>query len=200
LFDAGGVLIGPVGGRWSPRYDFEGIVFAHHPQVRAERFVEAIAAGRRVLDAGTPAATGTTTVNRTDHHRSMLRVLGIARPSAALLHELEAPPAAPAVEVFPDVRPVLDRLAALGVGMSVVLDTWAGLDVGFREAGIGHYFAGFVVSEVLGCRKPDPRMYVASADVLGLPPRECLFIDDDPELVAAAVDLGYQGVVMAREH
>jgi hypothetical protein len=26
LFDAGGVLIGPVGGRWNPRYDFEDIV------------------------------------------------------------------------------------------------------------------------------------------------------------------------------
>jgi FMN phosphatase YigB (HAD superfamily) len=27
LFDAGGVLIRPIGGRWNPRYDFESIVF-----------------------------------------------------------------------------------------------------------------------------------------------------------------------------
>jgi HAD superfamily hydrolase (TIGR01509 family) len=200
LFDAGGVLIGPVGGRWNPRYDFAGIVLAHHPQVQAERFGEAIAEGQRVLDAGTPTAAGTTTVNRTEYHRAMLRVLGIAQPSAALLHQLEAPPAAPAVEVFPDVQPVLDRLAALGIGMSVVSDTWAGLDVAFHEAGIGRYFAGFVMSEVLGCRKPDPRMYAAGSDLLGLAPGHCLFIDDDPELVAAAVDLGYHGVIMAREH
>jgi HAD superfamily hydrolase (TIGR01509 family) len=198
LFDAGGVLIGPVGGRWNPRYDFERIVLTYHPQAPAERFVEAIAEGQRVLDAGVPTVTGTATVNRTDYHCAMLRVLGIARPSAALLHELEAPAAAPAVEVFPDVRPVLDRLATLGVGMSVVSDTWAGLDVGFHEAGIGHYFAGFVMSEVLGCRKPDPRMYAAGSDLLGLAPDECLFVDDDPELVAAAVDLGYHGVVMSR--
>ena len=198
LFDAGGVLIGPVGGRWNPRYDFEGIVLKHHPQVQVERFADAIAEGQRVLDAGMPTANGTTTMNRTDYHRAMLGVLDVA-PSSALLDELEAPPAEPAVEIFADVRPVLDRLAALGVRMSVVSDTWAGLDVGFHEAGIGHYFEGFVMSEVLGCRKPDPRMYAAGSDLLGLQPGECLFIDDDPELVEAAVRLGYGGVVMARD-
>jgi FMN phosphatase YigB (HAD superfamily) len=83
--------------------------------------------------------------------------------------------------------------------MSVVSDTWAGLDVGFHEAGIGHYFAGFIMSEVLGRRKPDPRMYAAGSDLLGLSPDECLFVDDDPQLVVAAVDLGYHGVIMARD-
>ena len=199
LFDAGGVLIGPVGGRWNPRHDFEGIVLAHYPIVNVERFAEAIAEGQRVLDAGVPTARGTTTVNRADYHRAMLRVLGVAEPSRALLNELEAPPAEPATEIFADVRPVLDRLAALGVRMSVVSDTWAGLDASLHEAGIGHYFEGFVMSEVLGCRKPDPRMYAAGSDVLGLQPGECLFIDDDPALVEAAGGLGYRGVVMARD-
>jgi putative hydrolase of the HAD superfamily len=123
LFDSGGVLIGPVGGRWNPRYDFEDIVGAHHPEIRTQLFPEAFAAGQRVLDAGP------TTANRTDYHRAMLRVLGIAEPSAALLHELEAPAAGPVVEVFPDVRHVLDRLQTWGVRMAVVSDSWAGLEV-----------------------------------------------------------------------
>jgi FMN phosphatase YigB (HAD superfamily) len=163
LFDSSGVLIRPVGGRWNPRYDFEGIVVAHHPDTRVELFPEAFAVGRQVLDAGA------TTANRTDYHRAMLRVLGIASPSAALLHELEAPATGPTVEVFPDVRPVLDQLRACGVGMSVVSDNWAGLEAGYRSLGIEHYFTGFVISEVLGCRKPDPRTYAADvqAGVLG---------------------------------
>jgi putative hydrolase of the HAD superfamily len=103
LFDAGGVLIRPIGGRWNPRYDFESIVVAHHPDVRTELCPEAFAAGQRVLDEGT------TTANRTDYHRAILRVLGIDHPSAALLHELEAPSAGPTIEVFPDVRHVLDQ-------------------------------------------------------------------------------------------
>ena len=199
LFDAGGVLIGPVGGRWNPRFDFEDIVRAHHPQARADQFVAAIAEGQRVLDAGAPTATGPTTVDRTDYHRAMLRVLGIGQPSAELLDELEAPPTRPAIEVYADVVPVLRELAASGVGMSVVSDSWAGLRESLHQLGIGHYFAGVVVSAEMGCRKPDPRMYAAGSDLLGLPPAACLFIDDDPVLVAAAVDLGYQGAVMNRE-
>jgi putative hydrolase of the HAD superfamily len=193
LFDASGVLIRPIGGRWNPRYDFEDIVVAHHPGTRAELFPEAFAVGQRVLDAGT------TTANRTDYHRAMLRVLSIDESSAALLRELEAPATGPIVEVFPDVRRVLDQLRASGVRMSVVSDTWAGLEVTFRSLDIEQYFAGFVISEVLGCRKPDPRMYAAGSDLLGLNPGDCLFVDDDPQLVSAAIQLGYHGAAVTRE-
>jgi putative hydrolase of the HAD superfamily len=193
LFDSGDVLIRPIGGRWNPRYDFEDIVLAHHPETAVELFPEAFAAGQRVLDAGT------TTANRSDYHRAMLAELGVDAPSAALLRELEGPAAGPVVEPFPDVRPVLDRLRASGIGMAVVSDNWAGLEDAYRALGIERYFAGFVVSEVLGCRKPDPRMYAAGRDLLGLGPGDCLVVDDDPRLVAAAIRLGHHGVALTRE-
>jgi putative hydrolase of the HAD superfamily len=192
LFDSGDVLIRPIGGRWNPRYDFESIVVAHHPETRAELFPEAFAAGQRMLDASP------TTANRADYHRVMLTVLGIDAPSASLLRELEAPAAGPIVELFPDVRPVLDRLRAAGVGMAVVSDNWAGLEGLYRDLGIERYFAGFVVSEVLGCNKPDPRMYAAGRDLLGLEPGACLVVDDVPELVSAAIELGHHGVALVR--
>jgi putative hydrolase of the HAD superfamily len=192
LFDSGDVLIRPIGGRWNPRYDFEDIVLAHHPETRVERFPEAFAAGQQVLD------TGTTTPNRTRYHRAMLAVLGIEAPSAALLEELEAPAAGPVVEVFPDVWPVLEQLQEWGVGMAVVSDNWAGLEAGYRELGIERYFAGFVISEVLGCIKPDPRMYAAGRELLGLDPGDCLVVDDDPRLVLAAIQLGDHGVALLR--
>ena len=69
MFDAGGVLIRPVGGRWNPRYDFEGTVLEHHPGIAPDLFPQAFAAGQRVLHAATR------TVNRTDYHRAILRVL-----------------------------------------------------------------------------------------------------------------------------
>jgi putative hydrolase of the HAD superfamily len=192
LFDSGDVLIRPIGGRWNPRSDFEDILLAHHPETPVERFPEAFAAGQRMLDAAT------TTPNRTDYHRAMLAVLGIAAPSAALLGELEAPAARPVVEVFPDVWSVLEQLRAWGVGMVVVSDNWAGLEDGYRELGLERYFAGFVISEVLGCIKPDPRMYAAGREPLGLDPDDCLFVDDDPQLVLAAIELGYHGVALLR--
>jgi putative hydrolase of the HAD superfamily len=42
-------------------------------------------------------------------------------------------------------------------------------------------------------------MYAEGSRLLGLEPHECLFIDDDPELVAAAIDLGYHGVALDRD-
>lgn len=45
-----------------------------------------------------------------------LPLVGIDDPSTALLRELEAPAAGPAVEVFPDARPVLDQLLPIVAG------------------------------------------------------------------------------------
>jgi putative hydrolase of the HAD superfamily len=198
LFDSGDVLVHPIGGRWNPRYDFEAILLAHHPEAPVERFLEAFAAGQRVLDADP-----TRTANRTDYHRAMLAVLGIDAPSTALLHELEAPAAGPVLEVFPDVWPVLEQLHAWGVGMAVVSDNWARSKddpppAASEELGIERYFAGYVISEVLGCNKPDPRMYAAGRDLLGLDPGDCLIVDDDPQLVLAAIQLGHHGVALTR--
>jgi HAD superfamily hydrolase (TIGR01509 family) len=193
LFDAGGVLIRPVGGRWNPRYDFEDVVLRHHPWIRAELFPQAFAAGQRALEASP------VTLERALYHRAILQVLGVDGPSPALLHELEAPAAGAVIETFPDVRAVLDELRAGGIRMAVVSDTWAGLENLFRQIDIERYFEVFAISEVLGCRKPDPRMYRAGSDGLGLDPRECVFIDDDPALVAAANELGYHGVALVRD-
>lgn len=49
---------------------------------------------------------------------------------------------------------------------------------------------------MIGCRKTDPRIYAAGRNFLGLTSSECLFIDDDPALVAAAIELGHQGVTL----
>ncbi|MGI5241211.1 HAD family hydrolase [Dactylosporangium sp. CA-139066] len=193
MFDAGGVLTRPIGGRWNPRYDFEAIVAAHHPQVRPDRFPDAIASGQRFLDAAS------TTPDRTDYHRTILAALGIAEPSQRLLRQLRAPAAGPVIELYPDVRRVLADLHRRGIRMSVVSDNWAGLEATFAGLDIAHYFRGFAISEVLGCRKPDPRMYAEGSRLLGLEPHECLFVDDDPQLVAAARALGYQAVTLDRD-
>jgi len=193
MFDAGGVLTRPIGGRWNPRYDFESIVLSHHPQVRQDLFLRAVDAGQHFLDAGTA------TVNRTDYHRTMLAVLGVERPSEQLLRQLEAPAAGPVIELYPDVHRVLNQLQLWGLRMSVVSDNWVGLEATFVGLGIQHYFDGFAISEALGCRKPDPRMYAEGSRLLGLEPHECLFIDDDPQLVDAAQELGYQGITLDRE-
>ncbi len=192
LFDSGGVLVQPLGGRWNPRADFEPTVLAHSPGITDEQFAEAVAAGDRFLDA----ATGTPPYD--DYHRILLGRLGI-EATPGLLAELsrEVDPAT-VLEPFPDALPTLGELGRRGVRMAVVSDAWPELPALHDRLGLGGYFEAYAISAVLGCNKPDPRMYRHASDALGLAPAQCLFVDDDPELVAAAIALGYAGRAVCR--
>jgi HAD superfamily hydrolase (TIGR01509 family) len=107
-------------------------------------------------------------------------------------------PAYTVLELFDDVMQTLETLRSRGVRMAVVSDAWTNLPTLHAELGIHDFFEAYAISAELGCRKPDPRMYRHASDALGLAPAECLFVDDDPALVAAAIDLGYQGRWMRR--
>lgn len=192
LFDSGGVLIHPIGARWNPRADFEGILRSHFPGLTDDQLAGAIAVG----DAHFAAAT--TTPDYDDYHRIMLVHLGI-EPSTPLLQDLRRPVDPNTIlAVFPDVLPTLRLLKERGIRMAVVSDSWAGLPELHDALGLGGFFEAYAISELVGCHKPDPRMYATASDALSLPPGECLFLDDDPELVRAAIDLGYHGRAVIR--
>jgi putative hydrolase of the HAD superfamily len=94
------------------------------------------------------------------------------------------------IEAFPEVVAVLTEIRARGFPMAMVTDNW-GTSEKVRKVhvsvGTGEYFDVIVVSEELGGNKPDPRMYRTASDALGLPPEECLFVDDWPGHVEAAI-------------
>lgn len=52
-----------------------------------------------------------------------------------------------------------------------------------------------VLSFQVGLRKPDPEIYRLAARRAKLKPKECLFIDDSPEYVAAAEAVGMRGLL-----
>lgn len=65
----------------------------------------------------------------------------------------------------------------------------------FKAAdGLLSLFDDFVCSADVGMAKPDPRIYALSAQRLGLPPEECVFIDDLDRNIDAARTAGMQGV------
>ncbi|MBS2966823.1 HAD-IA family hydrolase [Actinocrinis puniceicyclus] len=188
----------PIGGRWHPRADFERTVLAWAapapgPRLTPRDFARAISAGDRFFEqsAGTP--------DLDDYHRVLLAELGVDAPDA-LLAELTRPvePAA-VLEIFPDVLPTLLELRRRGVRMAVVSDAWPDLPDLHAGLGIRDFFEAYAISAVLGCRKPDPRMYHHASSALGLAPADCLFVDDDPALVEAAIELGYAGRVIRRD-
>src|SRR5215469_2745953 len=58
-------------------------------------------------------------------------------------------------------------------------------------------FDAVVISAEVGMRKPEPRIFLHAARLLGLPPEACIFIDDIQANVAAAEELGFTGVLHA---
>ena len=44
-------------------------------------------------------------------------------------------------------------------------------------------------------RKPEPRIFQHVAELLGLPPHECVFIDDIQANITAAEQIGFTGVL-----
>ncbi|MFJ4440050.1 HAD family hydrolase [Streptomyces sp. NPDC088923] len=140
--------------------------------------------------AGTP--------DHDDYHRVLLRELGVP-PSTVLLAELRREvPAMKVLELYSDVLPTLAELKRRGVRLAVVSDAWPNLPDLHEGLGIRGYFEVYAISAVLGCEKPDPRMYHHASEALGLEPAQCLFVDDTPELVTAATELGYAGRFLNR--
>jgi FMN phosphatase YigB (HAD superfamily) len=143
LFDSGGVLMRPIGGRWNPWADFEPTVLSRHPDVSAEQFAELFAVGERFM------AEAGSTPKRDDCHVAMLRHLGVA-PTPELLAELVRPiPVGSVLELFGDVLETLKTLRSRGVRMAVVSDAWPSLPCLHAELGIDDFFEAYAISAVL---------------------------------------------------
>ncbi|MGR6968202.1 HAD family hydrolase [Streptomyces cynarae] len=193
LFDSGGVLMQPIDGRWNPRADFEETVLGHAPSITPQQFAAAIAAGDRFF------AASSSTPDYDDYHRVVLRHLGVDATSELLADLRREVPPSTFLETYPDVAGTLEELNRRGVRMAVVSDAWPNLPDLHAGLGIGQFFEAYAISAVLGCNKPDARMYHHASTALGLAPAQCLFVDDDPDLVTAAIRLGYAGRAMCRD-
>jgi HAD superfamily hydrolase (TIGR01509 family) len=182
------------------------------PSITSEQFAAAITAGDHFLAASLPRCLAASLPRclaasspepepepePDDYHRLMLRNMGVD-PTSELLADLrrEVPPAT-LLETYPEVVGALEELSRRGVRMAVVSDAWPNLPDLHAGLGIGRFFEAYAISAVLGCNKPDPRMYHHASAALELAPAQCLFVDDDPELVAAAIELGYAGRAVCR--
>lgn len=60
---------------------------------------------------------------------------------------------------------------------------------------LAELFDEVVISGQVGLRKPDPPIFDMAAQRLGVPPEECVFVDDLPGNIEAAEALGMRGVL-----
>jgi putative hydrolase of the HAD superfamily len=85
-------------------------------------------------------------------------------------------------QVFPDVRPALDRLVDEGVRLAVVSNWDSRLPQVLEMLELTAYFEQVAVSHLEGVEKPDPRIFHVVLDRLEIAPEDALHVGDVPEL------------------
>ena len=101
--------------------------------------------------------------------------------------------------VNPDVLGLIRSLHDY-YGLAVLSNHPPGLDQWLRDWGIRELFDVVYCSGDEGRVKPDPAVYHATLDRLGVRPAEAVFIDDTAGHVTAARALGIHGIVFSDAH
>jgi len=102
-----------------------------------------------------------------------------------------------------DLRPcepmlaLIKRVRETGVRTALLSNSWGtgGYDI-YTGYDLPKYFDVVVVSDQVGCAKPDSAIYELTIDKLGIPASECIFADDVPRNLEPAQALGITTVLV----
>jgi putative hydrolase of the HAD superfamily len=117
----------------------------------------------------------------------LLRVDGGAVPAEGLLQRMFAASAS-----VPAMYDVVRALRGAGLRTALLSNSWG--PGGYPRADFAGLFDAVVISCECGMRKPEERIFLHTAESLGLEPEQCVFIDDLEPNVAAAIACGMTGV------
>jgi len=90
-----------------------------------------------------------------------------------------------------DMSALVRRTRAAGFRTALCSNSW-GND--YPRDGWNDMFDAIVISGEVGMRKPERAIFEYTVDLVGVPADQCVFVDDMPHNVAAAVDLGMIGI------
>jgi HAD superfamily hydrolase (TIGR01509 family) len=88
---------------------------------------------------------------------------------------------------------LIRRLHSGGVPTGLLSNSWGGGD--YPRDLFPEIFDAVVISGEVGMRKPEPQIFLHAAQLLGLEPQQCIFIDDLEANVTAAEETGFTGVL-----
>jgi putative hydrolase of the HAD superfamily len=118
----------------------------------------------------------------------LIRADGGEVPAAGLLERMFAGTLA-----IPEMYDLLRALRKAGIRTCLLSNSWGNND--YPREVFPELFDAWVISGEVGMRKPEERIFLLAARKLGLPPEQCVFIDDIQANVDAATALGMAGVL-----
>jgi HAD superfamily hydrolase (TIGR01509 family) len=93
----------------------------------------------------------------------------------------------------------LGRLRAAGIRLGVVSNSDGRVEHALQAAGLREYFDVVLDSALVGVEKPDPRIFRAALDALGVTPEEALYVGDLYEVdIIGARAAGMEAVLLGQ--
>ena len=201
-FDAGDTLVRPSSGHWYVPPQFDDILESHNMPVPDRSVLHAaLETCHSFLDANHQIQTEDEEADQfLTYYRLVFDHLGDRNADESLLRSLAHDMVYndEKFAFFPDVRACLERLSSASVSIGILSNTWPSLERVFKNAGLYDIFDAFVVSSRVGCFKPDPRIYAAAVDHMGVAPDKTLFVDDSKENLAGGVEQGFRPLLISR--
>ena len=102
-------------------------------------------------------------------------------------------------EVIPGMENLLKKLKGAGYSLYLLSNASMMQHEYWPRFPMSTMFDGKLISCDTGVVKPNPEIYMRFTEKFGLKPDECLFIDDQPSNVAAAIQCGWSGIVFHGE-
>lgn len=97
---------------------------------------------------------------------------------------------------YPGVSEVLEILGKTHK-LGIISDTWPSIELQNRALDIDKYFSTRTFSYNLGTLKPDKRMYMDALEKMNVSAKDAVFIDDIPQNLAGAAELGITPILIA---
>ncbi|CAO3668238.1 unnamed protein product [Rhizopus stolonifer] len=115
---------------------------------------------------------------------------------------------AESVRMDPFIFPALEllkasgkyTLAALTNNFDLPRDKEAEEMGGAAAAKLRHLFDHFIESRLVGLRKPDPKIFLCACDLIGIEPKEAIFLDDIGINLRSAKELGMTTIEVKMGH
>jgi putative hydrolase of the HAD superfamily len=191
LFDAGNTLLFLDYARLA-----EGVSSALGIALTGESLAQHVSAATRAMEQ----AGGTDRVRATAYLETLFRLGGVAEDRLNELHvclsrmhrerHLWSGVAARSAEA-------LARLHRAGVRLAVVSNSDGRVEEALRAAGLRQYFEVVIDSALAGVEKPDPRIFQAALNALGVVPEEALYVGDLYEVdIVGARAAGMEAVLL----
>ena len=117
----------------------------------------------------------------------LTRTDGSPVPAEGLLGRMFA-----ATKTVPAMYDLLRSARAAGVRTCLLSNSWG--SEWYDRTDFPALFDGVVISCEVGMRKPEPEIFEHAAQLIGLPPAACVFVDDVEANITAAEACGMTGV------